>query len=283
MNRILLIGATGTVGREVIAQLPSGVRVRAMLRNPQTTTLPPHVEVLQGDLTRPETLDESLDGIDSVFLVWTAPGTAVGPALERIVKRARRIVYLSSLYKVDHPMFQQPNLGRLVNAEIERLIAASPNQWTFLQPGMFASNALGWWASQFRAGDVIRWPYLDCPTAPIDPRDIAAVAVRALCEEGHSRAEYLLTGPESLTHYQQIETIAALLRRSVRIEEMSPEEARRELLSFFPEFVIKMLMDAWGAAMGHPAFLSSTFAGITGRPPRTFQTWAADHAAAFQA
>src|ERR1017187_7200977 len=46
-------------------------------------------------------------------------------------------------------------------------------QWTFLRPGMFAANALWWWASQIRAGDVVRWPYLAAPTAPIDERDIA--------------------------------------------------------------------------------------------------------------
>ena len=70
MNRILIIGATGRTGRQILSQLPAtGVRVRALARNPHTAGLPPHVDVVRGDLTLAETLDECLDGIDAVFLV----------------------------------------------------------------------------------------------------------------------------------------------------------------------------------------------------------------------
>src|SRR5580658_6751543 len=123
MNRILVIGATGNAGRQVLSQLlAAGVRVRALARNPHTAGLPPPVDVVRGDLTLPETLDECLDGIDAVFLVWTAPPATVAPALERIVRHARRIVFLSSPHKTPHPFFQQPNPIRGLHAEIERLI-----------------------------------------------------------------------------------------------------------------------------------------------------------------
>jgi uncharacterized protein YbjT (DUF2867 family) len=83
MNRVLVIGATGTVGRQVVCELKAkGAQVRAMSRNPDAAGLPPQVEVLRGDLSFPETLDRCLDGIDTVFLVWTAPPSAVAPALE---------------------------------------------------------------------------------------------------------------------------------------------------------------------------------------------------------
>jgi uncharacterized protein YbjT (DUF2867 family) len=284
MNQILIIGATGRTGRQVLSQLPAtGVRVRALARNPQTAGLPPHVDVVRGDLTLPETLDECLDGIDAVFLVWTAPPDTVAPALERIAKHARRIVFLSSPYKTAHPFFQQPNPVRVLHADIERLIETSGRQWTFLRPGMLASNALFWWARHIRAGDVVRWPYLAAPTAPIDERDIAAVAVRALCEEGHAGAEYVLTGPQSLSQFEQISTIGNVIGRSLRIEEMSPEEARDEWLTSVPAFVVKMLLDAWAAAIGQPAFVTSTVAEITGAPARMFRGWATDHAAEFRA
>lgn len=187
MNPILVIGGTGTVGRQVVSQLSAkGAQVRAMARNPGAAQLPPQVEVVRGDLTLPETLESCLDGIEIVFLVWTAPPAAVAPALERIAKHARRVVFLSAPLKTPHPLFQQPNLLREIGEQIERLIEASGLQWTFLRPGMFAANALLWWAPQIRVGDVVRWPYLAVPTAPIDPRDIAAVAVRALCDDGHA-------------------------------------------------------------------------------------------------
>jgi uncharacterized protein YbjT (DUF2867 family) len=93
MNRILIIGGTGNVGREVVDQLAAtGARFRAMTRNPDASGLPPQVEVVRGDLTVPETLDSCLQDIDAVFLVWVAPPAAVAGALERIAKHARRII-----------------------------------------------------------------------------------------------------------------------------------------------------------------------------------------------
>ena len=283
MNRILIIGATGNVGRQVVSQLTAmGVRVRAMARNPDAAVLPPQVEVVRGDLTLPETLDGCLDGIDTVFLVWVAPPAAVDPALKRIAKHARRVVFLSAPLKTAHPLFQQPNPARALGERIERLIETSGLQWTFLRPGMLASNALGWWAPQIRAGDVVRWPYLGVPTAPIDERDIAGVALRALCEEGHAGAEYVITGPESLSQFEQVATIGRVIGRSLRIEEITPDEWRRELPEFVPPVVANMLLDAWAAAAGQPAFVTSTVAEITGKPARAFREWARDNAAEFQ-
>ena len=285
MNRILVIGATGNIGRQVVSQLPvTGVRVRALVRDPHTAGLPPHVEVVRGDLTLPETLDDCLDGVDAVFLVWIAPPATVAPVLERIAKHARRIVFLSAPLKTAHPFFQQPNPLRALAEQIERLIETSGRQWTFLRPGMFAANARSWWAPRIRAGgDVVRWPYAAAPTAPIHERDIAAVAVRALCEDGHAGAEYVLTGPQSLSQFEQISTIGGAIGRSLRMEEISPEDARHELLTVIPAVAVNMLLAAWAAAIGQPALVTSTVAEITGAPARTFRDWAADHAAEFRA
>ena len=286
MNRILVIGATGNVGRQVVSQLAARrVRVRALVRNPQTAGLPPHAEIVRGDLTRPESLDACLDGVDAVFLVWFAPPAAAAPALERILKHTQRVVFLSSPHKIAHPFFQggQPNPVAALHTKIERLIKASGRQFTFLRPGMFAANALHWWAPQIRAGDLVRWPYLAAPTAPIHERDIAAVAVRALCDDGHHAAEYVLTGPQSLTQSEQISTIGDVIGRSLRIEEISPEDARQEFLTLMPPPAVNMLLGAWSAAIGQPAYVTSTVAEITGAPARTFHDWGADHAAAFRA
>jgi uncharacterized protein YbjT (DUF2867 family) len=284
MDRALVIGATGTVGRQILSQWPAtGTQVRALTRNPQAVRLPPQVEVVGGDLTLPKTLDQCLEGVKAVFLVWCAPTATVAPALKRIANHARRIVLLSSPHKTAHPFFQQPNPLRGLHAQIERLIEASGAQWTLLRPGMFAANARRWWAPQIRAGDVVRWPHAAARTALIDERDIAAVAVRALCEDGHAGAEYVLTGPESLTQVEQVVTIGGVLGRSLRFEEISPEEARREWLARMPASVVDMLLDAWAAAMGQPAHITSTVEQITGAPARTFHDWAAEHAVEFRA
>jgi uncharacterized protein YbjT (DUF2867 family) len=252
-------------------------------RNPEAALFPPEIEVVRGDLTVPESLDRCLDGIDTVFLVWTAPPAAVVPALERIAKHARRIVYLSAPLKTAHPLFQQPNPLRAMGEQIERSIETSGLQWTFLRPGMFAANALSWWAPQIRASDVVRWPYLAVPTAPIDERDIAAVAVRALRDDTHIGAEYVLTGPQSLSQFEQVSTIGRSIGRALRIEEISPDEARRELLAVIPLPGVDMLLQAWAAAIGQPAHVTSTVAEVTGAPPKTFLEWATDNVAEFRA
>jgi uncharacterized protein YbjT (DUF2867 family) len=224
-----------------------------------------------------------VEGIDAVFLVWTAPPATVAPVLERIAKYARRIVFLSAPLKTAHPFFQQPNPLRRLGENIEQLIETSGLQWTFLRPGMLAANALWWWAPQIRVGDVVRWPYLAAPTAPIDERDIAAVAVRALCEDGHDGAEYVLTGPQSLSQFEQISTIGRVIGRSLRIEELMTDEARRECSALIPAVAMNMLLDAWAAAIGQPAFVTSTVEEVTGVPARTFRDWVADHPSAFRA
>jgi uncharacterized protein YbjT (DUF2867 family) len=284
MDRILVIGATGNIGRQVVSQLAStGAPVRAMTREPDVSGLSPQIEVMRGDLTLPDTLDRCLRGIGTVFLVWAAPAAAVVPALDRIARHARRIVLLSAPIKTPHPLFQQPNPHRVMFEQIEQLIVASGLEWTFLRPGMFAANALGWWAPQIRVGNVVRWPYADVPTAPIHERDVATVAVRAVCEIGHAGAEYVLTGPQSLTHAEQVSTIGRAIGRSLRMEEVSPGEWRHERLSIWPATALDMLLNAWAAAAGYAAFVTAAVEEITGAPAHTFFDWATDHAAEFRA
>lgn len=284
MKRTLIIGATGTVGRQVVFQMAaSGAQqVRALARNPAMARFPPQVDVVQGDLTIPDTLDRCLDGIHTVFLVWTAPHAALGAAWERIAKSARRVVFLSAPLKTPHPFFQQPNPSRDLALQVEQRIETSGLEWTFLRPGMFAANSRNFWGPQIRAGNVVRWPYLSASTAPIDERDIAAVAVRVLSEEGHGGKEYVLTGPQSLTQYEQVSTIGKVIGRPLSIREIPPEEARNDLFRDWPASVADKLLDAWAAAIGQPAFVTSTVEEITETPGRTFLNWVTCNAAEFR-
>ena len=283
---VLVTGATGRIGRLVVDELlRTGVPVRALTRQPEHAVLPAGVEVVAGDFTVPASLDAALEGAVAVFLVWTtAPATApavVARLAAHPSPQPRRVVYLSAPYRTPHPFFQQPNPLRDLHAEVERLLAATSLGVAVLRPGMFASNALHWWAPQIRNGDVVRWPYAAAETAPIDERDIAAVAARVLLDARHARGDYVLTGPESLSQAAQVHAIGDAIGRRLRFEELSPDEFRRETAGTWPAAVAEMLLTAWRAALGRPAFVTSSVHEILGAPPRTFYQWAADHAAAF--
>jgi uncharacterized protein YbjT (DUF2867 family) len=279
---ILVIGASGQIGREVVAQLSAaGPPVRALSRNPQKAGLPAAVEVVGADLSTPETLDDALDNVGAVFLVWVVPLAPAARAIERIASRAERIVFLSAPIRTNHPFFQQPNEFRHIYAGVEDLIEKSGAGWTILRPGPFALNCRNWWVPQIRNGDVVRRFHGAAQTAAVHERDIAAVAVHALCEEGHNGREYVLTGAESLTQREQLAIIGDAVGRTLEFEEVSPDTARAEVIAAWPASVADMLLSAYGAAVGRPALVTSTIEEITGTAPRVFREWALDHAADF--
>jgi uncharacterized protein YbjT (DUF2867 family) len=283
VSPVLVTGATGRIGRAVIDLLiDAGVPVRALTRRPEAAaSLPAEAEVVAGDLTVPESLDAALRGARAVFLVWTAPPATVPAVAERLAAHAPRVVFLSSPHQTPHPFFQQPNPMAVLHADIERSIAAAGLESTIIRPGVFASNSLFWWAPAIRAGGTVRWPYGAAETAPVDDGDVAAVAARTLCQDGHAGGDYVLTGPESLSQAEQVSIIGDVLGRRITFEELSPDEFRSETDGSWPRPAVDMLLAAWGATIGRPAFITSTVSDILGSAPRSFRQWATDHATAF--
>ncbi|WP_237103975.1 zinc-binding dehydrogenase [Nonomuraea sp. MG754425] len=248
MTRTLVSGATGTVGRPLVTALQdAGADVRTVTR----------------ELTDPVALEAALDGVEAVFLLW--PFASADGAREVVeLIGARRVVYLSSAAVRPH------------EAEIERLIAATAREWTVLRPHAFAANTLRW-AEQVRAG-VVRQPRGEAVFSPIHERDIAAVAVRALLDDGHHEAVHTLTGPRPLTQREQAQVIGLAIGRPVRWEDEPEEETRRRLLGqgWPAPAVDGMLRDLAG-----PGPSSTTVEQVTGVPASTFERWAGEHAADF--
>ena len=267
----------------VVAQLlGAGVPVRALTRRPAAAGLPAAVEVVAGDLTVPESLDAGAAGCRRRFPRLDGPADHRSGC--RRTSRDPHAAHRLSLLAAPNAAPVLPaaaNPMAVLHADIERRIAAAGLASTIIRPGMFASNARLWWAAVIRDGGVVRWPYGAAETAPIDERDIAAVAARALSEDGHAGSDYVLTGPESLSQAEQVSIIGAAIGRRIHFEELSPEEFRRETAGRWPGPVVDMLLAAWGATIGRPAFMTSTVADVVGSPPRTFRQWVADHADAF--
>ena len=276
----VVFGARGNVGRHVVTGLlASGERVRAVSRNPATAGFAPGLEAAAADLDRPETLPAALAGASKVFLHARPDG------IEGLVKAAesagvRHLALLSSVSVVSPGAERSPvaRLHRTVELALER----SDLDWTFIRPGTFAANTRTWWAESIRAGSVVRLPYPEAQTAPVHEKDIAALAVTALTEPGHSRQAYTVYGAESLTLRRQAGHIADAADRQIRVEEIPPGQARTELAKIMPPVVADAMLRQWAAANGVPAPISAIVAKITGRPAHTFAQWAADHADDFR-
>ncbi|GAA3008351.1 NmrA family NAD(P)-binding protein [Streptosporangium longisporum] len=276
-RRTLVLGATGTVGRQVVARLlETDAEVRALARDPGTADLPDEVEVARGDLGDLGNLGDlgtlrgALDGVEAVFLLWPfATAEGVPPLLNAVAERARRVVYLSSAAVREH------------ERRIERMIERSGLEWTVLRPHAFAANALRW-AGQIRAEAVVREPYGAAAMPPLHERDLAAVAVHALLGDGHDGATYEPTGPETLTQAEQVRVIGEVTGRPVRWEEVSPGDARRRMLDLgWPPPVADGVLAAQAALVTEPRAATAAVEEITGTPARTFRTWVTDHADAF--
>jgi uncharacterized protein YbjT (DUF2867 family) len=279
-GRILVTGATGNVGRHVVTQLrDAGAAIRALVRNPGAADVPDGVEVVRGDLTDPGTLGAAVDGVECVFLLWPlTTAEHASASLNAVAKHARRIVYLSAMSVRDD---REPRANGFWG-EIEHAVEQSGLEWTFLRAGGFAANTLGW-ADQIRAKGVVRWPYGRAARSLIHERDIAAVAVRALTEDRHVGAKYVLTGPEAVTQAEQVRIIGEVIGRAVGWEELSPETARQQLLAAWgdPGFVDGAL-GYWATLVSEPERVTRTVEEVTGVRARTFQEWAIDHADDFR-
>ena len=99
-------------------------------------------------------------------------------------------------------------------------------------------------------------------------------------QEGRAGGDYVLTGPESLSQAEQVSTIGDVLGRQVEFVDLSPDEFRSETEGTWPRPAVEMLLGAWRATMGRPAFVTSTVSDVLGSA-RTFRQWVADHATEF--
>ncbi|WP_214319201.1 SDR family oxidoreductase [Nonomuraea sediminis] len=271
-GRILVTGATGRVGRQVVAQLmDAGAEVRALARDPHAARLRADIEVMRGDLTQPHTLHAPLDGVDAVFLVWPfATAEGMSAVLDVVAEHARRVVYLSSAAVRDHEQ------------RAEQLIEQTGVEWTFLRPHVFAANALRW-AAQVRAAGAVHGPYGAAAMAPIHQHDIAAVAVQALTGNGHGGAIYELTGPQTLSQSDQVRIIGEVIDRPVHWIETPAEVERQQMLELgWPGAAVDGILHAQAELVTKPGPITSTVEQATGTPARTFREWVIDHSSAFR-
>jgi uncharacterized protein YbjT (DUF2867 family) len=283
---ILAIGATGTVGSEVVKQLlVSGQKVRVLARNAEATRrrLGPDVELAIGDLAAPATLDAAMQGIEKLYLL-----PPLSPLMTELEANA---IAAAARAGVAH-VVKHSNLGAGEDSPItlprwhragERLIERSGMAWTFVRPTGFMSNALGWTYTIASQGAVYGNGGAG-KLSIVDPRDIAAVAATALTQPGHEGKAYDVTGPEALSMAEQVETIARALGKPLHYVDVPDTAARDAMLKQgMPAVIVDAMIEFMQLVRAdRAAFVSDAVERVTGRPARTFAAWVRDNLAALR-
>jgi uncharacterized protein YbjT (DUF2867 family) len=260
MDKVVVAGATGNVGKEVV-RLLGGDAVGVS----RATGV---------DLGEPESLREVVDGADAVFLL--VAGERPGDLLD-VVKAGgvRRVVLLSSQGAGTRPeAYRHP-------VAFEDAVRESGLEWTVLRPGGFHSNAFAW-AQGVREHRLVTAPFGDVALPGVDPADIAAVAAAALREEGHAERTYELTGPEAVSPRDRARLIGEAVGEPVRFAEQTRDEARAWMLGFMPEPVVEGTLAILGEPTARERATSPDVERVLGRPATGFADWAHRNAAAFR-
>lgn len=275
---VLVTGATGHVGRHVVAGLVNaGVRVRALSRTISDTDVPDGVEVVRGDLSVAADVARAAEGMDAAFLVWMDhDATRAAAPVEALAALVRHVSYLSAADL-------QGEAGVMPGAwaEVEELLRATDVHRTFVRAGGFAANTLGW-AEQIRRGDTVRLPHPGARRSLVHERDIADVAVTTLLDPEQAAEAYAVTGPEVLSQAEQVGAIGVALGRRLVVEEQDPEEARRELAAEAGEDFAAHALSYWASLVTRPERVSTDVERVTGHPARTFSSWAREHRTDFE-
>lgn len=282
---ILVAGATGKVGSEVVQRLSAGGhRVRALVRDPVRAShiRRPGVDVVVGDLARPESLDGPLSGVRRVFVATPADPEQVTLQgnLVQACKRAGtpHIVKVSVAGGPD----AATQIGRW-HWTTEKQIEASGLGFTMLRPNLFMQEMLRF-AGSIASEGRFSLPCGAGEVSIVDARDVAAVAVRALTEDGHERRIYDLTGPEPLSFDAMADAISEATGRRVAYVHVPPEFARKQMLADgVPRWLAEDMLVLFASIReGYGGGVSDTVPRVAGEKPRTFVEFARDHAAVFR-
>ncbi|MEJ2858934.1 MULTISPECIES: NAD(P)H-binding protein [unclassified Saccharothrix] len=286
---ILVAGATGVVGREVVRQLVArGEKVRALVRR-RDPALGDGVEVAVGDLGHPRALEVAMSGVDAVFaLTGGGPETPLHDA-NLVVAAAgagvRHVVKLS-IIGAEYGFDDLVSTWHLAGERVVRQVGARPGgpTWTFLRPGEFGSNAR-LWAGPVAASDTVFWAQVEPRVAVIDPRDVAELAVLALTTPGHEGRTYRISGPEALSVAERVDRLAAQLGRPLRLVDVPVADVVGAAARAGRQ---PLVVETTLGNLGRPEFqevaarVLPTFEQLVGRPPRTFDDWVADHLDTFR-
>ena len=284
---ILVTGATGLNGSELVHRLSArGVPVRALVRSvakTQRLSALPQVEIVQGDMARPETLREALRGVERAILI-SSSDPAMLEVQANFIEAARKagakhVVKLSGIM----PDLDSPFRFARMHGEIERRLEASGMAFTHLRAGEFMQAYFRQVPSIIAKGALFL-PMEDARIASTDICDIAEVAATVLTGAGHEGKIYPLTGPEALNMAEVAERLSAATEKTIRYVNVAPEEATRaNLAAGMPPYTAEALAELFGERRrGKEGQVSPLIQTLFGWQPTSFEEFSRRSAAIFR-
>ena len=284
---ILVTGATGLNGKELLRVLSAkGVAVRALVRNPakaEAIAALPNVEIVQGDMARPETLAAGLRGVDRAMLISSSDPMMLDVQTNFI--DAARKAGVKHVVKLSGIMPELDSAFRFarMHGEIEKRLEASGMAFTHLRAGEFMP-AYFRQVPNITAKGAMFLPMEDARIASIDVGDIAEIAAKVLTGSGHEGKTYPLTGPEALTMTEVAEKLSAATGKTIRYVNVPPEAARQaQLAAGMPPYLADALFELFAERRnGKEAKVWPDAQALLGRLPTSFDEFARRNAAVFR-
>jgi uncharacterized protein YbjT (DUF2867 family) len=286
MQPIVVTGATGTVGSQIVAQLLSAeMPVRAAVRNPDKVAPGPGLEAAAIDFSRPATLEAALEGCGHLFLLTALTPEMVAQSNALVdAAEAVGVVHVIKLSALGAGYDARIELGRW-HTESERYLEESGLGWTHLRPNSFMQNYVTFHGETIRGQNAFYLPHGDGKMSLIDVRDVAAVAVATLTRPGHMGKAYELTGPEAIDNREVAAILGDVLGREITYVDV-PDETARQAMSDMgsPEVMIDVLMELNNVIRaGRTEVVTDSVERVTGKPARTFAQFARDYANSWRA
>jgi uncharacterized protein YbjT (DUF2867 family) len=291
VETILVLGATGTVGSEVVRQLlgTTDVNIKAAARSVEEikNLEGDKVKAVPVDYNKPESLKEALKNVDKLFLLT--------PDVPNAHEFASNLVNEAKKAEVIH-IVKQSIMGADLKADVgtmrlhrqaEKIIEQSGIPFTFLRPNEFMQNFINFHSHSIKSNNAFYIPLEDAKVSVVDVRDIAAVAVKSLTENGnnkHNNKTYLITGPESLSYNQMAEILSNATGKKISYVNVSEEEARGAMKEMgMDDWLINTISELFNYfRKGYASQVYSGVEEITGKKPTTFAQFAKDYVEAFR-
>jgi len=284
---ILVTGANGLNGRALLERLSArGVPARALVRSlakAEGLSALPKVEIVEGDMARPDTLARALRGVDRAMLISSSDPAMLDVQSSFIdAARAAGVAHVVKLSGI-MPELDSPFRFARMHGEIERRLEASGMAFTHLRAGEFMPAYFRQVPSIVAKGALFL-PMEDARIASIDVGDIAEVAAVALTTSGHEGKIYPLTGPEALTMAEVAERLSTATGKAIRYVNVDPEDTRKaQLAAGIPPYLADALAELFAERRrGKESQVSPAVEMILGRRPTSFAEFALRNAAVFR-